>query len=284
MTDQPDARGDGARTRLHESIDAHVLGLATWGVRYLRGAAHRAPAAAAPQAAAGDPSPPRASMQGTLIAGRALPPGSAARPIAERGALLEAMAREVAACTRCRLAPSRTKTVFGVGSRTPRLMFVGEAPGHDEDIQGEPFVGRAGQLLDRIIAAMGLRREEVYIANILKCRPPENRAPLPDEVACCTPYLVRQIEILAPALLVALGRPAANFLLRSTAALGALRGKRHDYDGIPVIVTYHPAYLLRNPAAKGAAWADIQDAMRFLGLPIPVPPAAPAAPSDRPPC
>ena len=163
----------------------------------------------------------------------------------------------VRTCTRCALHATRTQTVFGVGSRSARWMFIGEAPGADEDRQGEPFVGRAGQLLNAMLFAMGLKREEVYIANVLKCRPPGNRDPQPEEVAQCEPYLLRQIELIRPALIVALGRHAAHSLLKTEVPLARLRGQRLSYHGTPLIVTYHPAYLLRNPADKRKAWDDL---------------------------
>jgi len=163
----------------------------------------------------------------------------------------------VRTCTKCSLHATRTQTVFGVGNRSARWMFIGEAPGADEDRQGEPFVGRAGQLLNAMLFAMGLKREEVYIANVLKCRPPGNRDPQPQEVAQCEPYLRRQIEFIRPALIVALGRHAAHSLLKTEVPLARLRGQRLSYHGTPLIVTYHPAYLLRNPADKRKAWDDL---------------------------
>lgn len=185
---------------------------------------------------------------------------SAAAP---SGGLAE-LARTVAVCTRCALHQSRTQTVFGVGSPNAKLMFIGEAPGADEDAKGEPFVGRAGQLLTKIIAAMGMTREEVYIANILKCRPPQNRDPLPGEVQCCEEYLRAQIGFIRPKYICALGRIAAHWLLKTEAPLGALRTGRHVYEGIPVIVTYHPAALLRNPAFKAPCWEDMKKLMALL--------------------
>ncbi len=189
-------------------------------------------------------------------------------PANDRPALLEALGVEVAVCTRCPLlASTRTQTVFGEGNPTARLMFVGEAPGADEDRTGRPFVGRAGSLLtDMITKGMGLAREEVYIANILKSRPPENRTPLPDEVAHCRPYLERQIEIIRPEFLCLLGRTAASTLLDTAVSLGGLRRRWHRYRGIPTIVTYHPSYLLRNPAGKKDAWEDLKMLMRAMGL------------------
>jgi uracil-DNA glycosylase family 4 len=189
-------------------------------------------------------------------------------PPEERPARLAALAAEVAVCARCpQLARSRTKTVFGTGSPTARLMFVGEAPGADEDRTGIPFVGRAGQLLtDMITKGMGLTREEVYIANILKSRPPENRDPLPDEISHCLPYLEQQIAIVRPEYLCLLGRIAAQTLLDTALSMARLRGKWHRYRGIPAIATYHPSYLLRNPAAKKEAWDDLQMLMQAMGI------------------
>jgi uracil-DNA glycosylase len=192
-------------------------------------------------------------------------------PAVERPGQLAVLAAEVARCTRCpQLASTRTQTVFGEGSPTARLMFIGEAPGADEDRTGRPFVGRAGQLLnDMITKGMGLTREEVYIANILKSRPPENRQPMPDEIAHCRPYLERQLEIIRPEFLCLLGLVAASGILGTTLSLGRLRGRWHHYRGIPTIVTYHPAYLLRNPASKKEAWEDLQTLMKALGLNLP---------------
>jgi uracil-DNA glycosylase family 4 len=186
----------------------------------------------------------------------------------ERPAQLAALAAEVADCQRCpQLAATRTRTVFGTGSPTARLFFVGEAPGADEDRTGQPFVGRAGQLLtDMITKGMGLTRDEVYIANILKSRPPENRTPLPDEVGHCLPYLERQIAIIRPEFLCLLGATAAQALLETALSVGRLRGRWHRYRGIPTLVTYHPSYLLRNPPAKKDAWEDLQILMQAMGL------------------
>ena len=163
----------------------------------------------------------------------------------------------VRTCTKCALHTTRTQTVFGVGSRSARWMFIGEAPGADEDRQGEPFVGRAGQLLNAMLFAIGLKREEVFIANVLKCRPPGNRDPQPQEVAQCEPYLIRQIELIQPRLIVALGRHAAHSLLKTEMPLSKLRGQRLSYHGTPLIVTYHPAYLLRTPTDKRKVWDDL---------------------------
>lgn len=170
----------------------------------------------------------------------------------------DSLEKRVANCTACSLHQSRTQTVFGVGHRQADLMCIGEAPGAREDAQGEPFVGRAGQLLDQILAAIDLDRDRIFIANILKCRPPDNRDPEPHEVACCTPYLTRQIELLQPKLIVAMGRVAAQFLLETKNTLGRLRQQQHHYQQVPLLVTYHPAYLLRNPPQKAKAWQDWQ--------------------------
>ena len=175
-------------------------------------------------------------------------------------AALEIVRREVAACTRCsELACSRKQTVFGSGNPQTRLCFVGEAPGADEDEQGLPFVGRAGQKLTEIIKAIKMSREEVYIHNVLKCRPPGNRTPAEDEVANCRGYLDRQLEIIRPEFICCLGAVAAQTLLNSTLSIGRLRGKFHDYRGIPVLCTYHPSYLLRNPAAPQGRVGGYED-------------------------
>ncbi len=168
-----------------------------------------------------------------------------------------ALQTEVRGCTKCALHKTRTQTVFGVGNPKAEWLFVGEAPGADEDRQGEPFVGRAGQLLNAMLFAMGLKREEVYIANVLKCRPPGNRDPQPDEVEQCEPYLLRQIAHIQPKLIVALGRHAAHSLLKTELPLARLRGQKLSYHGTPLIVTYHPAYLLRTPSDKRKAWEDL---------------------------
>ena len=188
------------------------------------------------------------------------PPPVAAVPADPRSAALAVVAKEVAACTRCaELARTRTQTVFGVGNPHARVVFCGEAPGADEDRQGEPFVGRAGQLLNDIITkGMKMRREDVYILNILRCRPPNNRAPLPVEAANCREYLDRQLQIIQPEFICCLGAVATQNLLGTDATIGRLRGRWHDYYGIRVICTYHPAYVLRNPQAKRPVWDDIQ--------------------------
>jgi len=169
----------------------------------------------------------------------------------------------VAECTRCELAQSRTNTVFGVGNEAADWMIIGEAPGAEEDRQGEPFVGRAGKLLDQMLFAIGESRESVFIANILKCRPPHNRDPKPAEVAACRDYLERQIELVRPKIILAVGRIAAQNLLGSDEPVGRMRGRTYDLDGIPLVVTYHPAYLLRSPSQKQKSWRDLCLAMRL---------------------
>jgi len=177
----------------------------------------------------------------------------------------DALREQVLTCTRCVLHKERTQAVFGVGSRVADWMFVGEAPGRDEDRQGEPFVGRAGKLLNSIIAAMGMKREDVYIANINKCRPPENREPRPDEADACRPYLEKQIAMIRPRLIVALGKTAAQNLLKVETPIGRMRGQRYEYPDpkVPVVVTYHPAYLLRSPREKVKVWQDLCFAMNI---------------------
>jgi DNA polymerase len=181
-----------------------------------------------------------------------------------RAEALAELDRQVRGCTKCRLHERRTNTVFGVGAPCARVCFVGEGPGAEEDKRGEPFVGRAGQLLDKIVSAMKLRRTDVYICNTVKCRPPENRTPYPDELEACGPYLCGQLEAVAPQVIVALGRPAANTLLGVNTSVGELRGRFHLHREIPVRVTYHPAYLLRNPDAKKQTWEDVQHVMQLL--------------------
>ena len=178
---------------------------------------------------------------------------------------LEELRAEIGDCRRCKLCAGRTHIVYGVGSPHARLMFVGEGPGRDEDLQGEPFVGRAGQLLNDIITkGMGLKREDVYIANVVKCRPPENRNPEPDEVAACEPFLKKQIDLVQPEIIVGLGKFAVQTLLQSKAPITKVRGNWHRYHGIKLMPTFHPAYLLRNPADKKLVWEDIKKVIKEL--------------------
>jgi uracil-DNA glycosylase family 4 len=194
---------------------------------------------------------------------------SQSRPINDPSQLdWGALKQRVSGCTLCGLCNTRTQTVFGVGSRTADWLFIGEAPGADEDRQGEPFVGRAGQLLNNMLRAIGFSREQVYITNILKCRPPKNRDPKPEEAHTCEPYLKRQIDLLRPKIIIALGRTAAQNLLNTDTPIGRMRGKRYRYadTSIPVLVTYHPAYLLRSPGEKRKAWQDLLLAQKLVQL------------------
>jgi DNA polymerase len=180
---------------------------------------------------------------------------------------LEDLRTLIGDCQRCKLAAHRTKLVYGVGNPKADLVFVGEAPGYDEDMRGEPFVGAAGQLLTEIIVkGMKIRREDVYIANIIKCRPPQNRNPEPDEIAACEPFLKQQLEIVKPKAIVALGKFAAQCLLKTRTPISRLRGEWTTYQGVPLMPTFHPAYLLRNPSDKRLVWRDIQQVMTLLGL------------------
>ncbi|HSW46922.1 MAG TPA: uracil-DNA glycosylase [Phycisphaerae bacterium] len=207
------------------------------------------------------------------------PPPLSDKELADRKEALRVLDdRQVKVCRLCKLYSTRTKTVFGQGSPAARIVFVGEAPGHDEDIQGLAFVGRAGQLLTDMIKAMGLTRDEVFICNVLKCRPPNNREPAPGEISSCWPYLDQQLRLIRPQVIVTLGKPAAQTLLRTQESIGRLRGQWHDchiggpLEGeppIPLMPTYHPAYLLRNPAEKVKAWSDLRQVMRKLALTMP---------------
>src|SRR3954469_4475026 len=179
---------------------------------------------------------------------------------------LRAISDDIGECERCGLHKGRNHIVFGVGNPHAELMFVGEGPGADEDAKGEPFVGRAGQLLNKMIEAMGLKREDVYIANVVKCRPPDNRTPEREEMETCAPFLYRQIAAIQPKVIVALGATATKALLNVNEPMSALRGRWHDFRGTKLVATYHPAYLLRDPRQKGEAWKDLQMAMKELGL------------------
>ena len=219
------------------------------------------------QPAAGD-------IQGRLwgpgSAPAAAPEGVSGLTVEQRKEALTALARRVSQCTRCpALSSTRSRTVFGVGPLDPELCFIGEAPGGEEDRLGEPFVGPAGQLLDRIIVACGMKRQEVFICNILRCRPPGNRTPLPDEAKNCQEYLEQTLALVRPKFLCALGVCAATNLLGVTQSMSRLRGRFHDYQGIPVLCTYHPSYLLRNPPAKRDVWEDMKKLLARMGKPIP---------------
>lgn len=217
-----------------------------------------------------------ASLRGIVLAQREsglhdLPWKSRPRPAQDstpQPSLTE-LAAVVACCTRCSLHQGRTQTVFGTGDPNARLMFIGEGPGRDEDLQGEPFVGAAGQLLTRIIAAIGLTREQVYIANIVKCRPPGNRTPRPEEIAACLPYLTTQIEQIRPKIICTLGNVAAQSLMETTEKISSLRGRFHRWRGILVMPTYHPAFLLRNPEKKRDVWEDMKQVQKELSKSAP---------------
>lgn len=253
---------------------------ARWLAQYLPSpAAAESPppaAAAVPPPAAAAPATPNAAPPNATPPASAAPPAAEntpqksyplALPLAERQTQLQQMAAQVAACTRCaELVASRRQTVFGEGSAEARVVFFGEAPGAEEDQQGRPFVGRAGQLLDKMIEACTLRREDVYLLNTLKCRPPNNRNPLPDELDNCRPYFEAQLDVIQPEYIVCLGLFAAQSLLRSKLSVGRLRGRFHDYQGSKVLVTYHPSYLLRNVSAKRFAWQDLQMMMADMGV------------------
>lgn len=186
--------------------------------------------------------------------------------VAESEETLATLAARLANCRRCRLCEGRTQVVFGVGDPRARLMFIGEGPGQEEDRRGEPFVGRAGKLLDAMLRALGLPRQQVYIANVVKCRPPGNRDPQDDEVAACRPFLERQVELVNPDVIVTLGRVAARHLLGRPEAMRELRGRWTSWRGRRVLPTYHPAFLLRTPSAKAEAWLDLKEVRRFLSL------------------
>lgn len=255
---------NAVRARLARGLAQKLQGFSQAGVTHVR----------CPQGkenlAASQPPPDAGHIGGSLAQRGAEASGLANTD--ERVAALERLRCKVAVCQRCQqLARSRRNTVFGVGNPRPRLVFMGEAPGADEDAQGIPFVGRAGQKLTEIIErGMGLRREDVYILNTIKCRPPGNRVPTPEEAANCREYLEAQLEILKPEFLCCLGVTAAQHLLGSSEPIGRLRGRFYDYHGIRVMCTYHPSYILRFPeAARPAVWQDIQMLMKAMGLPVP---------------
>ncbi len=246
----------------------HLVWLADAGVREIPaqaapgpGPAPSHPAAIVPEREIPAPEPVRAPPA----------PIGGAYAVTDKGCGSEpllAIRRDLGECTRCKLAPGRTRLVFGVGNPRSELVFVGEGPGADEDREGEPFVGRAGQLLTKMIEAMGYRRDEVYIANVVKCRPPGNRNPEPDEIEACEPFLRAQIEAIGPKVLVALGKFAAQTLLRETTPITKLRGRWLSYGGVRLMATFHPAYLLRSPEEKKKAWEDLQLVMKELGKPV----------------
>ncbi|HXZ11210.1 MAG TPA: uracil-DNA glycosylase [Candidatus Sulfotelmatobacter sp.] len=233
-----------------------------------------APAPAPKPKSAPLPAPPAVPTRAAAPApGSSLPfvpvaPSRSLFDVAERieNDTLPRIREEIGDCTRCRLHQGRTNIVYGVGNPKAELVFVGEGPGHDEDVQGEPFVGRAGKLLTQMIEAMSLRREDVYICNVVKCRPPENRLPERDEISTCSPFLFRQLAAIQPKVICCLGACAAQTLLETTQGISRFRGEWFDFRGSKLIATYHPAYLLRNPNAKSEVWRDLQKVMAVLGL------------------
>jgi uracil-DNA glycosylase family 4 len=227
-----------------------------------------AEAAAASVAVAPKPVPPPAPGPALSVPALAVVNAPSMFEVLDRveGDTLDLTREHLGECTRCKLHKTRNKIVFGAGNPRAELVFVGEGPGHDEDVQGLPFVGRAGKLLTQMIEAMGLSREDVYIANVVKCRPPENRKPEEDEVATCSPYLFRQLDVIGPKAIVCLGATAAQALLKTQEPISRVRGNWFDYRNTKMMVTYHPAYLLRNPAAKAEVWKDLQKVMALLGL------------------
>jgi uracil-DNA glycosylase len=250
--------------QLRRQLQAHLRSLSAAGIEWLP---IGAPLVIAPRA--DDTAPLQPSLPGLEEPG---PAPAEVGSIDERRIALAQLAVEIRGCTRCpALCSTRRQTVFGQGEPGVELCFVGEAPGEDEDRQGLPFVGAAGQLLNKIIEACGLRREDVYIMNVLKCHPPGNRAPLPPEADNCREYFDRQLDLVRPKFICALGGSAVSNLLKTTLPLGRLRGRFHEYRGIPVLVTYHPAYLLphRSPAKKREVWEDMKMLMKRMGRPIP---------------
>ncbi|MGH9339342.1 MAG: uracil-DNA glycosylase [Acidobacteriota bacterium] len=242
-----------------EEIIKHLKFFSELGVTHLN--LLSPPPAASAQRSALSGQPPAVSGQRSAVSGQR-------SAVSAQRSSLHSLRDEIGDCTRCKLSQGRTNIVFGVGDPEADLMFVGEAPGEDEDLQGIPFVGRAGQLLTNIIKAIGLRREQVYIANILKCRPPKNRNPEPDEVAACSGFLMKQIDLIQPKIIVALGKYAAQTLLRDETPISRMRGKFFDYKGTLLVPTFHPSYLLRNPSAKKEVWIDMQavrDRLKELG-------------------
>uniref|UniRef100_A0A831UE24 Type-4 uracil-DNA glycosylase n=1 Tax=Geobacter metallireducens TaxID=28232 RepID=A0A831UE24_GEOME len=209
---------------------------------------------------------PRPLPEAVAAGAPSAPPAPVAEPpAASAGETLDDIRRDLGECVRCGLAKTRTNLVFGVGNPRARLVFIGEAPGRDEDLKGEPFVGEAGQLLTKIIQAMGFSRDEVYICNVLKCRPPENRNPHHDEIERCAPFMLRQVRAIGPEAVVALGTFAAQTLLATKEPISRLRGRFHDYHGIPLMPTFHPAFLVRYPERKREVWEDMKQVMALLG-------------------
>lgn len=256
MTEQNEAQG------LVASLRAYLEELQETGVDGLPFAE------AGPSSAAG---PLNKSVPDSIASPASAPGMSVKTPseaVAGKGETLDELRLELGACSRCKLGETRTNLVFGVGNPHTRLVFVGEAPGRDEDLQGEPFVGEAGQLLTKIIEAMQFKRNDVYICNVLKCRPPNNRNPQPEEIEQCQPFLLRQMKAIGPEVIVCLGTFAAQTLLETTEPISKMRGRFHDYHGIPLMPTFHPAYLLRNAGMKREVWSDMQQVMKLLGVEV----------------
>lgn len=266
-----------AQDRLNRAVRQHLAGLHASGVQYIARPLPNSQPSPSPEPTRSSDrpadvgtAPPLRPTAETASEKPSLASPKEADSLAARRLALELLAKEIEPCSRCQeLFATRTQTVFGVGRLEPDICFVGEAPGADEDRQGEPFVGAAGQLLNKIIAACGYRRDEVYICNILKCRPPGNRTPTPQEADNCRDYLERQIELVRPRYLVALGGVAAKNLLQTNVGISKLRGRVYQYKNIPLICTFHPSYLLRMPAAKKDCWEDMKFLLRTMGKPIP---------------
>ena len=270
------------RPPLHAIAEANAAPLEPQAIAAPNPVSATAPAAA-PGRAPGTPinvTSSSASQKSPAMSAIKTPPAAPAAtilPVAAAPSLFEAIDRvagdtlqrireDIGECTRCKLHKGRTNIVFGVGNPKAELVFVGEGPGHDEDLKGEPFVGRAGKLLTQMIEAMGLRREDVYIANVVKCRPPENRLPEKDEISTCSPFLMRQLDVIKPKVICCLGSCSSQTLLQTTQGISKFRGEWFDFRGAKLIATYHPAYLLRNPPAKSEVWKDLQKVMAVLGL------------------
>lgn len=282
------AEGGDEREALRALVGQLKTNLGARGRSGLLGVAMKTGAAKVPVASKSPPAPSPAAKAPALPSPAAQAPALASPPAeapaeepaetgAPRGAEgLKLLREDIGDCQRCKLAGGRTNLVYGVGNPDADIVFVGEAPGADEDARGEPFVGKAGQLLTKMIEAMGYRREDVYICNVLKCRPPGNRNPEPDEVASCEPFLKRQLAAIRPRMIVALGKFAVQCLLRDDAPISRLRGNFRTYEGIPLMPTFHPAYLLRDPSKKKPAWEDLKSvnaALARIGITPPNPPA-----------
>jgi uracil-DNA glycosylase family 4 len=269
---------DAARDELRlltRALRAHVEWQVTTGATGLERASYALAASPSAEATV-SPLPQRLAEPAASLAPRSLdlsairpdlaPSAAPLAALADRQRRLQVLAEEIRPCTRCGLSQHRKQTVFARGTGSSGVCFIGEGPGADEDAQGFPFVGKAGQLLDRMILAMGFERDEVYVCNIVKCRPPDNRKPEPDEMAACMPYLNEQLELVAPQVIVALGATAVQGLLGTSEGITRMRGKWKTYKGeIPVMPTFHPAYLLRNPPAKREVWEDLQEVLRRIG-------------------